>query len=170
MILLNRLPGARPVLSVGVAVLVGGLALLAWSWKGEILPDEPDASSEEARQADLEQRLQGVAQRIKRKQRVTDELAAGRLTLLRAAALFRALAHAPPAFNWNRFRTTWPGNSDDERHCQEVIDWVYKTLRVTDRCKAEALRQDLDRQLGEHQRQGPLRLDRISELPPWVDD
>ena len=80
MLLITSLSGIRPLQLVGVAVLVGSLALLAWSWKGEILPDEPDASSEEARQADLEQRLQGVAQRIKRKQRVTDELAAGRLT------------------------------------------------------------------------------------------
>jgi hypothetical protein len=168
---LNRLPGARPLQFVGVAVLVGALALLAWSsWKGEILPNEPNASSEEVRLAQLEQRVQAVAQRLKRKQRVTDELMAGRLTLLQAAALFRALDHAPPPFNWDIFRSSRPGISDDERHCHLVIAWVYHTLLATDRCQAEALREDLDRQLGEHQRLGPLRLDQISELPSWIDD
>jgi hypothetical protein len=153
-----------------MAGLVGALALLASSWQGEILPDETNASSEETRQAYLDQRMQAVVQRNHRKQRVIDELVDGRLTLLKAAALFRALAHAPPAFDWDRFRTVRPGNSDDERHCQEVIDWVYLTLRGTDLCKAEALRQDFDRQLGEHQRLGPLRLDQIRELPSWIDD
>jgi hypothetical protein len=171
MLLMTCLPGIRPLELVGVAVLVGALALLACSLRdGEIHPGEPTVSSEEARLAEMEERLQAIAQRVKRRQRVTDELVAGRLTLLEAAALFRALDRAPPAFNWDIFRLYTPGNSDDERHCHEVIAWVYLTLRVTDQCKAEALRQDLDRQLGEHQRLGPLRLDEIRELPSWIDD
>jgi hypothetical protein len=171
MTLINCLPGARPLLLVGVAVLVGALALLARSsWKGDVLPDGQNISSEEARQADLDQKIQLVSLRLKRKQRVTDEMLAGRLTLLEAAALFHALDLAPPAFNWDNFRISGPGNSDDERHCQEVIDWVTRTVGGTDRCEAEALRQDLDRQLSEHQRRGPLRLRQINELPPWIDD
>jgi hypothetical protein len=171
MTLIHCLPGARPLLLVGVAVLGAALALLVRaSWKGGLLPGGPNASAEEARQAGPEQKLQGMSRRSKRKWRVTREVLAGRLTLLEAAALFRALDHAPPAFPWDCFRATWPGNSDDERHCHELIFWVYLSLSDTDRCQAEVLRQRLDTQLSEHQRRGPLRLCRISELPPWVDD
>jgi hypothetical protein len=44
---INWLPGARPLLFVGVAVLVAALALLvrAW-WKGGVLPGGPNASSD----------------------------------------------------------------------------------------------------------------------------
>jgi hypothetical protein len=171
MTLSNCLPGARLFLLVGVTVLVWALALLAWSsWKGTILPGEEDASPEEARQAALEQKFQGITQRARRKQRVAEEVLAGRLTLLEAAALFRALDHGPPEFHWGRFRASWPGKNDDERHCQEAIHWVYLALRDTNPGNAEALRQDLNTQLSEHQRLGPLRLCRISELPPWIDD
>jgi hypothetical protein len=171
MLLMTCLPGIRPLQLVGVAVLVGALALLAYlSRDGAFLPGEPTVSSERARLAELEEKLQVFVQRVKRKQRVTDELVAGRLTLLEAAALFRALDLATPAINWDIFRASTPGNSDDERHCHEVIDWVFVTLRVSDLYKAETLRQDLDRQLGEHQRLEPLRLDEIRELPSWIDD
>ena len=173
MTLINHLPGARPLLLlfVGVAVLAGALALLARSsWKGDGLPGGQNTSSEEARQASLEQKVQATFRRLKRKQRVIGEVLAGRLTLLEAAALFRALDRGPPALDWDRFRDSWPGNSDDERHCRAVIGWAYKTLGYNDLCKAEACRQDLDRQLSEQQRLGPLRLCPISELPPWIDD
>jgi hypothetical protein len=172
MTLIHRLPGARPLLLVGVAVLVGALALLARSsWKGALLPGGPNASSEEAREADLEQKSQETLLRIKRKHRVAQELWAGRLTLLEAAALFRALDRGPPAFNWEHFRNSRPGNSDDERYCHVVIDWVYYDARhEMGPCKAEALRQGLDAQLREHLRRGPVRLRQLSELPPWIDD
>jgi hypothetical protein len=40
----------------------------------------------------------------------------GHLTLLQAAACFRDLNARPPAFQWEVFRQTYPGGSDDERH------------------------------------------------------
>jgi hypothetical protein len=171
MLLITSLSGIRPLLLVGVAVLVGALALLARSsWKGGDLPGGQNISSAEALRAELEQNLQDAMRRSQRKQRVTDRVLAGRLTLLEAAALFRALDHDATGFNWDVFSYTWPGNSDDERHCHEVIAWVYETLRYADLCKAEASRQDLTRQLSKHLRRGPLRLGPISELPPWIDD
>jgi hypothetical protein len=155
-----------------VAVLVGALALLARSaWKGALLPGGQNAPAEEAREADLEQKSQETLLRIKRKHRVARELWAGRLTLLEAAALFRALDHGPPALNWVHFRKSWPGSSDDERHCHIVIDWVFYNARhEMCPCQAEALRQGLDAQLREHLRRGPVRLRQLSELPPWIDD
>jgi hypothetical protein len=163
------LPGGRPCLFVGVTVLVGALALPArTSWPGDDLPDGQGSSEERVRQANLEQKVQATARRIRRKQRVSQEVLAGRLTLLEAAALFRALDHAPPEFKWDHFRASTPADSDDERHCHEVIHWVSNTVRHP--CEAEALRQDLDTQRSEYRRLGPLRLRQINELPPWLDD
>jgi hypothetical protein len=164
------LPGARPLLLAGVAVLVGALALLApASWQGDSLPGGRGYPSEQLRLAAHEQNLRDSALRLRRKQRVSDEVLAGRLTLLEAAALFRALDHGPPPFHWDHFRISRSGNSDDERHCKELIDWVDWTQRKTDPARAEALRKDLRAELSEHLGRGPLRLPHISELPAFID-
>jgi hypothetical protein len=51
-------------------------------------------------------------------------------SLLEAAARFRDLDHGPPPIRWDRFRLSYPGASDDERHSREVIGFV--SARVED--------------------------------------
>jgi hypothetical protein len=80
------------------------------------------------RAAKLDEDLQAVGQRIDDKMRLAEEVAEGRLTLLAAAARFRDLDRAPPAFQWEMFRMTYDGQSDDERHCREVIGFVGSAL------------------------------------------
>jgi hypothetical protein len=48
----------------------------------------------------------------------------GRLPLLQAAARFRDLNAQPPAFPWEAFRQAYAGDSDDERHGREVLQFV----------------------------------------------
>jgi hypothetical protein len=72
-----------------------------------------------------------VLDRLYRKRAVTQELLAGRLGLLEAAARFRALDGASPSFHRGRFRAAYPGG-DEERHCREVIARVETELGGAD--------------------------------------
>src|SRR5262249_25337141 len=56
-------------------------------------------------------------------------LVAGRMTLLEAAARYRALAQETPGYHWEQFRLGYPGASDEERHCRQVIAAVQARLR-----------------------------------------
>jgi hypothetical protein len=67
--------------------------------------------------------------RAAEKHALAGEVIEGRLPLRRAAAQFRDLNARPPAFNWEAFRQTYPGSSDDERHCCEVIQFVGQEVR-----------------------------------------
>jgi hypothetical protein len=51
-------------------------------------------------------------------------LVAGQWTLCEAAEAFRVLDEANPNFDINVFRARYTGNTDEERHCREVIDWL----------------------------------------------
>jgi hypothetical protein len=101
---------------------------------------------------------------------VAQAVLARRVTLLEGAAYFRALNHQPPDFDWDIFRAIRPGDNDDERHCHEVIHWVYLALEDSDPCQAEAMRARLSAELDDHLRRGPIRLREISELPAFIAD
>jgi hypothetical protein len=117
---------------------------------------DPDADNQE-----LDKLYQALRQRVAEKERLAAQVAEGRLALPDAAARFRDLDRQPPPFYWDRFRRSYPGCSDEERHCREVISYV-QALRgrsgqgavVVARLEAE-LRDLLDR--------GDLRL---PEAPP----
>jgi hypothetical protein len=74
---------------------------------------------------------------------VIRKLLAGRLGLREAAAHFRVLDHRHPGFYWDGFRDSYPGNSDEERHCREVIGWLVNAdddclaLATAARCESE---------------------------------
>ena len=64
--------------------------------------------------------VEAIQCRILAKDRVVKELLDGRLTLFEAAAFFRRLNEAPPRAAGLDF----PGDSDEERLCRQVIQWV----------------------------------------------
>jgi hypothetical protein len=166
---IDRLPWATPLVLVGAAVLAA-LALLARPrWRPDSLPGDGGPDAEEVRGADLEQEVRDVHRRLTRKERVARAVADGRLTLWEAAACFRTLNHRPPPFAWERFRAAWPGDSDDERHCHEVIHWAYLTVGRADARRAEALRASLRAELSERLGRGPVRLPERGELPAFLD-
>jgi hypothetical protein len=63
--------------------------------------------------------------RFQKKQHIIDELVAGRLTLFEAAALFNHLNHEHPV----SLAAPWfPGDSEEERVCRQVIHGVRARL------------------------------------------
>lgn len=69
-----------------------------------------------------------VQQRMKAKTKVVERLVAGELTLVQAAAWFRQLNDTP----WEHrcdYRRQWPGNSDGEKLCRQVIAWTRSDLQ-----------------------------------------
>jgi hypothetical protein len=89
------------------------------------------------------------------RRRVALDLAAGRLTLLEAAEHFRDLNGSYPGFSWYQFRHHFPGSSDDERHCRQVIQFV---ALETETGPAAVARKRLEAELEGHLRRGTLRL------------
>jgi hypothetical protein len=92
----------------------------------------PAADSEQAVEAEgrrLDALSKGVVRRATTKEAVVQDLIDGRLGLLEAAARFRDLNERLPAFPWGEFRQVYPGGSDDERHCRQVIAFVLANVR-----------------------------------------
>ena len=106
-----------------------------------------------------------VAERCTQKRRLAEEVIDGRLGLLEAARRYRDLDEQPPPFYWEAFRRTYPGASDDERHCRNVIGYVGTALQ--DRPDADpALVARLEAELEDLLRRGDLRLPGPVAAPP----
>jgi hypothetical protein len=150
----------RLVCGAGAMVIPAGLLLCVLSWRPDLCdlptirdrlcPDQPGQGS-------LEQQVQEFDRRYAAKQAVEAELAAGRLSLLEAAAHFRALDHTGPPFNWEMFHQSWPGQTDDESHCREVIERL-KNLPPSGCYQREELVGRLEDELRENLTRGTLRL------------
>jgi hypothetical protein len=155
--------GIRPLQLAIVAVLVGAVVLLVREG-ADRLRRQQDACAEEVRRgAEIEQCVLGVQRRVAEKERLVHVLLAGQLTLLEAAACFRLLDHEPPELDWKTFCLLHAGESDEERHCREVIDHVHAVLIGTDRDGADCICECLRAELRQHSQEGPLCL---QELPP----
>src|SRR5438552_3903687 len=146
----GRWPGGR-LLRLVAGVLLGTSALLAvgrWQERTPFPGSERDGEDGQ-RARELEQQREAIIRRTKRKALVAQAVLAGRLSLLEAAAYFRALELEPPTFHWTAYRSIWPGGTDAERHCHEVIHYACSagTEAACDRLRAE---------LAEHLRRGPL--------------
>ena len=98
-----------------------------------------------------DEQLRAIRRRIEAKSRLAREVIDGRLTLLEAAARFRDLDLAPPPFAWDGLRCRYPGASDDELHCREVIFFVRAEQRDrpgTDAAIVARLEAELNERLG----------------------
>src|SRR5262245_53250560 len=87
------------------------------------------ATNQELETLDIE--LDAAKPRIASKKAVIDELRAGRITLLEAAQQFQALESASTRF--------FPGSSERERSCRQVIHWTAHQ----DPCLASCLEAEL---------------------------
>jgi hypothetical protein len=93
------------------------------------------------------------------KHELTEEVIAGRVGLLEAARRFSDLDAAAPQFNRAAFRRTWPGHTDEERYCREVMGFVRTTLSDQPDRRHLVLGQ-LEAELGDY-----LRRDRTAYAP-----
>jgi hypothetical protein len=127
-------PGAlfRRVLVIALATgascgLAAAVARLADPRTPLGLPAAADPETERGRQ--LNEQLRTILCRCSEDQRLAREVAAGRLGLVEAAAGYRDLTADDPTFNQEAFRRAFPGGSDEERYCRQVIAFVRETFR-----------------------------------------
>ncbi|HEX5269789.1 MAG TPA: hypothetical protein VFW33_04840 [Gemmataceae bacterium] len=141
-----------------VALLAGALAALGqyrppWAagmnldwWSLPELREEVRRGKED--RAALERAGVAVVTRREAKERATQELLAGRLSLAQAAARFRE-ADALPGGCPRRCRA--PGRTEEERSCREVIGWaVAAAERAGGPGIGRAIRRRLEAELNAH--------------------
>jgi hypothetical protein len=117
---------------------------------------EEQMARERQRSAELDRLNQLVYPRLVAKYQVTAALAAGRLSLLEAAARFRALDQMAPGHPPAIFHSYYAGSSDEERYCRQAI----QLLRASRNSASEqtALAEQLEAELSEHLAHGTLHL------------
>jgi hypothetical protein len=104
----------------------------------------------------LDEDLLAVQLRMALKDEAAEDVAAGRLTLVEAAAQFRRLdADASEGYRQG-WRLLAEGDSDEERYCRQVLNYAEVALR--DRAAAADVLAGLNRQLEEALARGHLRL------------
>jgi hypothetical protein len=102
--------------------------------------------------------VRGLRERSECRERIADEVAAGRMGLLQAAARFRDLNAAGPTI-WYDPRRSSAGDSEEERCCRQVIHWVELRVALQSTEEAARVRDRLEQELGEWlQREGTLLL------------
>jgi hypothetical protein len=123
-----------------------------------------ETEAQERRSEDLGQRQEVTRRRIEAKQAVTRQLVDGRLTLLEAAAWFRYLNENPSDCQ-DPYRYTWPGDSDGEKLCRQVIGWAEVEVRErSSPSQADEKTRLLEAELGGHlARDGTVRLPALGE-------
>ena len=144
------------------AVAVGGLLLAVvsarpdWAesagldlWK---VPTLGEGLETEARRSDdLDARLEELTRRIDGKGQVTEEVLAGRLGMLEAAARFRDLTGGS-AEALRHLRRAFPGASDDVGFCGALLAWAKAGAGDREPGVPEAPAARLEAELGERLR------------------
>jgi hypothetical protein len=90
-----------------------------------------------------------VQRRIREKERVARELIDGRLILFEAAALFRRLNELPPRSTVS-LALYHRGDSEEERLCRHVIEWVRTLMLRRSPYLAEVRAARLEEELARH--------------------
>jgi hypothetical protein len=112
--------------------LVGAVAVICCRHPPE--PAEPDWPPPAESPATLITETAVV--RLRAKKQIALDVAAGRRTLVEAAALFRALNRLPPETTeptgpdnpTHPWVLTDPVHTEEEQMCREVVEWVYSSL------------------------------------------
>jgi hypothetical protein len=160
---------ARSRLLATLLLLIGGLAWLSharpgwlpdWGPGWRAVTDARHSLDAQAQRSDeLAQRQDVTRRRIEAKQKVIRQLVEGRLALLEAAAWFRYLNENPSDCQ-DGYRTAWPGHSDEEKLCRQVIGWVEVEVRErSSLSQAEEMTRRLEAELDGHlARDGAVKL------------
>jgi hypothetical protein len=119
-------------------------AVLYSTWSDSIAAEH----AEKHRADSLRQELLASNQRITGRYQVSKNLQEGRLTLLQAAAIFRAIDAGVPAQHRDLY-PVYPGKSEGERLCRKVIDCLDVLFSDFEECPGplEALRARLTAEL-----------------------
>ena len=116
-------------------------------------------SEEERRSQILEQGRRDLLARMESRRRIVHALAAGKMSFLEAAACFRDLNEGVPELIEDVLRQRYPEcNTDDERHCRQLIDFAQICLTGDARQATVVAR--MRQELKAHQQRGPVLLPR----------
>jgi hypothetical protein len=149
----------RIALMLVTTLLAGGLVLARWERPaGSASVEAPGVNGAQ----DVRSQAEGARLRVEKKEGVARMVLNGQMTLVRAAREFRSLDRGWPPFNQEQFRYAYPGATEDERHCREVIAWV-RIQEDDDPCLGPAVVARLERQLQVLLDKGPIHL---PEAPP----
>jgi hypothetical protein len=85
---------------------------------------------ERLRHDELVARDRHLLDNVEGKKQVTDDVVNQALTLREAAARFQALNAACPEYDWEGFRRAFPGKTDEERHCRQVLAAVQMKIEA----------------------------------------
>jgi hypothetical protein len=150
-------------LVVGAALVAGLLGGLTWlAVLGLDFADLPallgKLAEESAKEEELQRRLDVLVPSVVAKDQPVDDLLAGRLSLLQAAARFRdSLRQAADTLAGRRLAA--PGPEQGERLCREVMAWVDVRLRDRAPQQAAAVALRLEAELQQHRApDGTVRL------------
>jgi len=104
-------------------------------WQWPTFEKTKNNTSEAWQEKRLVQVKKDILWRIKSKYKVAEEVLAGRLTLCEAALQFEHIQRGWD--NESGFRATYPGKTDGEKLCRQVLQWVKrlaseKKIRVDD--------------------------------------
>ncbi len=126
----RRGPSRIGTLAITLVVSLAFLAAVRSAWTRAAAPVDRERSPEDwvllsppAQECEVHHR------RTRTKTQVVDRLLAGEFTLAEAAACFRFLDDNPPEYPAD-FRSRYPGDSEGERACRQVIAWVATRLRT----------------------------------------
>jgi len=111
------------------------------------LPElERTLAAHERFREELERKDEAIIARVCAKDQVIHELLAEGLTLTEAAAHFRRLNAAPCEFP-GPGPAYFPGETESERYCRQVLQWVDMETLTWERSDAEELRCRLEAEL-----------------------
>jgi hypothetical protein len=115
-------------------------------------------AAEQRRTLRLEQESDAVLDRLYVKDKIVAQLMAGEITLSQAGAWFLTLNDTPELVR--RMCQTFPGSSEGESACRQVIAWAEVAGRIKHSPEqGEAVRQRLEAELREHlERYGTVEL------------
>jgi hypothetical protein len=139
-------------------VVLAGLAWVRPEWTeavGEALTGGDSGRVEEARRRreELVKRDGVLFRRIAAKEEVIRELIAGRLSLWQAARWFKQLNENPRDLTAD-YLEFFPGATDDEKQCRQVLDWTRLAVQRLAASRASALLARLEAELEERRRLG----------------
>jgi hypothetical protein len=121
-------------------------------------------AEELARLERLERELGETGAATRRRAEVVEAVIEGRCPLREAAADFLELNRGLSLFRWEDFRRYYPGATDGERCCRQVIRYV--ACRLEDRPgRGAAVVRRLEAELEERLRRGPVLLPGDEEAP-----
>src|SRR5262249_44692566 len=140
----------RLLVPLGALVLLAGALCVCRGWQWG-LPRPPAVGEQADRAETLEEQRQVILRRHQEQERIVREVAAGRRTLLEAAAGFRALSRGETPLE-RPLHETYPADTEDERLCRWVIAYLRTTLGEEPGTAGLVTR--LEAELRQHVRQG----------------